>query len=467
MVTDKETQPYALFDDHPAPTWRLDRSGKLLAGNQAAQQMFGERTHIEELVVAVDIDRMRALIEHAFLEKAPQNGRASLLSTSTGPVQAAVTIIPAQTGEGAQTSYVIAQSLSVAPRQQTEDELREVEELLDSVFRHSKDGIALFDLNGRILRLNSSFERMFGYTREEMQMWQYPVTPESERVVVRQMFQQVLQQTVPYAEHETTKVHKDGYLLDVHVTLSPIKNRDGHIVAISGIARDITVTKSTQKLLVQAEKLSVAGQLAAGVAHEIRNPLTALKGFVQLMEGGAGANPHYLRVMGSELNRIELITNELLVLAKPQHNLMQSREIAPLLGEVITLFETQAILRNVEVVTDFEPDLKSLTCDENQLKQVFINFLKNALEAMPNGGRIEIRLSSEGERVRISVTDQGNGIEPDVLARLGEPFFTTKENGTGLGFLICKQIIENHKGEIRVASVVGKGTTISVWLPYS
>ncbi|WP_187274247.1 ATP-binding protein [Paenibacillus sp. N3.4] len=137
-----------------------------------------------------------------------------------------------------------------------------------------------------------------------------------------------------------------------------------------------------------------------------------------------------------------------------------------MIRSILTLLETQAMLSNIQFVVNAENNLPHVSCEENQLKQAFINLIKNAIEAMPDGGQIDIDLRSEGaDSVRIVFKDRGQGIENDVLARLGEPFYTTKEKGTGLGIMITYKIIEDHRGHLVVESKVGEGTVVSVTLP--
>ncbi|MDP4084026.1 MAG: PAS domain S-box protein [Bacillota bacterium] len=231
------------------------------------------------------------------------------------------------------------------------------------------------------------------------------------------------------------------------------------------IIRDITERKRTQELLLNSEKLTIAGQLAAGIAHEVRNPLTAIKGFLQLLKPQFKEEA-YFGIIQSELARIENILTELLVLAKPQELKFEQEDIYSIIEEVKTLIDTQAIMNNIEIkfISDWE-NLTTIQCDKNQLKQVFINFLKNAIEAMPKGGTITIEIKSLcTEKIKIIFKDTGTGIPHHILKRIGEPFFTTKENGTGLGIMISKQIIENHNGSIHFWSDE-EGTIIEVILP--
>lgn len=230
------------------------------------------------------------------------------------------------------------------------------------------------------------------------------------------------------------------------------------------IIRDITERKKTQELILKSEKLTVAGQLAAGIAHEVRNPLTAIKGFLQLMEAEFKYKS-YFEIIQSEMDRIDQILNELLVLAKPQDVKFEKENIHNLVEDIKTLIDTQAVMNNILIKVVNDCKNSTITCDKNQLKQVFINFLKNAIEAMPKGGEITIELKQHGkEKVKIIFKDTGTGIPRHILKRIGEPFFTTKENGTGLGIMISKQIIENHKGSVNFWSDE-KGTIIEVILP--
>lgn len=232
------------------------------------------------------------------------------------------------------------------------------------------------------------------------------------------------------------------------------------------IMRDITQRKQTQELLLNSEKLSVAGQLAAGIAHEVRNPLTSIRGFIQLLEKLSNGKKEYFDIIYTEIDRINLILTELLTLAKPQDTQFETYDLQAMLEQVQILLGTQATLNNItiEILVDNNQPIM-ISGDENQLKQVFINFIKNSIEAMPHGGVISVKVNERGGHVAITFIDQGNGIPRDILSRIGQPFFTTKENGTGLGLMISKQIIENHNGTFKIESVEGKGTKIEVILP--
>ncbi|WP_449539836.1 PAS domain S-box protein [Ferdinandcohnia sp. Marseille-Q9671] len=235
--------------------------------------------------------------------------------------------------------------------------------------------------------------------------------------------------------------------------------------AVQVIIRDISDRIKAEELMIKSEKLSIAGQLAAGIAHEIRNPLTAIKGFLQLFNAEIKDRQNYFDIIFSELNRIELILSELLLLAKPSEVKYKNKDIRTILRDVITLLDTQANLQNIQINIDFANEDSIITCDENQIKQVFINLIKNSIDAMENGGNIFIRTVVTKDSIYTFFIDEGCGIPSTILDRVGEPFYTTKEKGTGLGLMVSYNIIENHNGKISVDSKEDEGTTFEIMLP--
>ncbi|TXK76747.1 PAS domain S-box protein [Paenibacillus sp. N3.4] len=246
----------------------------------------------------------------------------------------------------------------------------------------------------------------------------------------------------------------------------PIYHADGNRKGLIVIGRDITELKQTEELLRKTEKLAVVGQLAAGIAHEIRNPLTALKGFLSLLKPQTSdKNIWYLEVMLSEIEQMEWITNQFLTVAKPQTAKLERKNLAALIRQVSSFLFPFATMHNVQILIQSESGEPFIECEENQLKQVFINILKNAIEAMTQGGQIEIMIKLNTESVSVRVHDQGCGIPQDRIPHLGEPFYSLKEKGTGLGLMICNKIIKEHHGTIQITSEIGRGTTVEIILP--
>lgn len=288
---------------------------------------------------------------------------------------------------------------------------------------------------------------------------------ESDREEVMKDFQSalMLEEATPFRKHQ---MYIRDQIVDVELSSVKIENYIGR-TAILTVLRDLTERRQDEERLIRSEKLSVIGQLAAGVAHEIRNPLTALKGFTQLLRNKYVEQSYYFDIMGTELDRINLIVNEFMTLAKPHYNSFQFNDIELILQSVLSILETQAMLLGVEVDYQIQHNLPKVYCNENQLKQVFLNVIKNAFEAMQNGGTvtISVRYEPTEQYIHVKIKDQGVGMSEDVMKRIGEPFLTTKEKGTGLGLMVSSRIIEEHRGTMNISSQPGEGTLIDVQLP--
>jgi PAS domain S-box-containing protein len=289
------------------------------------------------------------------------------------------------------------------------------------------------------------------------------ITPEYKNRMLERMRQIKKEKRPLYnTEHKIRRSDGSTFIFEV----SSLYIIFGGKEAVLTIGKDITERKEqTESLLQKSEKLAMLGQMAAGIAHEIRNPLTSIKGFIQLFRANH-FKEEYADIVLAELDRINGIVGEFLVLAKPTVAVFVERDIKSLIKDVITLISTQSIMNNVQINVHFAEELPKISCEENQLKQVFLNLIKNAIEAMPDGGRLEIHVREKEEgKISISIIDQGVGIPEDRISTLGEPFYTTKEKGTGLGLMTCYQIIEGHKGELLFRSKVNEGTTAEVILP--
>lgn len=221
-----------------------------------------------------------------------------------------------------------------------------------------------------------------------------------------------------------------------------------------------------ESMMNDAEKLGILGELAAGIAHEVRNPLTTLKGFLQLLRPDLDDHKKSLiDLMLTEVDRIGIITDEFMSVAKPYTLQDKEENIVSLLEQVVKLLQPQALLNNVQVLLSTNQNNIPLICGGNQLKQVFLNIMKNAFDAMPSGGELTIKARQRPEFIEIQFIDNGIGMSKEVLAKLGEPFFTQKEGGHGLGVMMCRKIIETHRGKLEIQSKVGDGTTFTIYLP--
>lgn len=224
--------------------------------------------------------------------------------------------------------------------------------------------------------------------------------------------------------------------------------------------------KETDHTCSQFDKQPLSGELSTSVIHEIRNPLTILKGLINMLEvETTNKGKDYLGIMTSEIERIEKIANDFLYYSKPQAHQIKQQNIIALIQTVVFLLEPSAQKKQVSIHCHYEATPININCDEVQMKQSIINLIKNAVEATPSNGEINIEIRQEKHTVLILISDTGSGISQESLSKLGTSFFTTKENGTGLGLMVTYKLIKDHGGKIDVSSKKGKGTTFSIQLP--
>lgn len=229
----------------------------------------------------------------------------------------------------------------------------------------------------------------------------------------------------------------------------------------------------------RADRLSALGELSAGLAHEIRNPLASIKGTAEILKDYHAAgdkNQDFLDILIKEVNRLDKVVRDFLQFAKPQPMEIELCDVNEILRSVLLLIEQQAYQGKVELKTNLAENMPSLKGDSKHLHQVFLNLILNAIQAMPNGGTLNIETTLQDKKINsdkevatlfieVKISDTGIGIPPENRDKIFNPFFTTKKGGTGLGLAISYRIVENHKGSIFVQSAVGKGTAFIVRLP--
>ncbi|AET58349.1 PAS domain S-box protein [Paenibacillus terrae] len=348
--------------------------------------------------------------------------------------------------------------------EQMYEENRSVKEHLESVINQTADAIHVTDQEERVIRVNHAFEALYGWTKKELVGRKLQFVPPQQEEEYEFQKERLLQGE-SMVSIESIRMRKDGSTVEISMSTSPILDEEGQILGFISVSRDITGRNRMEELLRRSEKLTTVGQLAAGVAHEIRNPLTTLRGFLQLQQQNKVLNLKHNDIMLSELDRINLIVSEFLILAKPQAVHFQKKDVRYIVSDVISLLDSQAHLLGIVFNLEVTEEPAFVYAEVNQLKQVFINLLKNSMEAMSRGGTITIHLFLEGESVKIFIRDQGTGIPAEMLSKLGEPFFTNKETGTGLGLMVSQRIIQSHKGTLDIESIEGEGTTALVQLP--
>lgn len=274
----------------------------------------------------------------------------------------------------------------------------------------------------------------------------------------------------------------DGRLTPVSIVTAPMAGKDGRYQAAVAVLRNLSRIRQLEEEVRRGETLAAVGRMAVGLAHEIRNPLGAIRGAVQLLRKELGDEKRwaeYTEVLLTEVDRVNRIIELLLDLGRPVRLRLAPLNLHQLLERVALVSEEMARERGVTIVRRYDPSLPPIQADEDRLLQVFHNLVRNAIEAMLGGGRLTLvtRLSlnplfakvdlGSGMRnmVEVAVLDEGAGIPDVARGRIFDPFFTTKDKGLGLGLALCHRIMEEHKGAIQVESAPGRGTTVSCFLP--
>jgi signal transduction histidine kinase len=262
-----------------------------------------------------------------------------------------------------------------------------------------------------------------------------------------------------------------GNRKDAMIYISTIRNVDGEIIGGISVGTDITETKKQQEKMIQQEKLALLGQMGAGIVHETRNFLTTIKGRCQLI-GLLGENEkvkeHAVKI-NAEVDEVNKIISEFLFLSKPREAELEDISMLDIFESIKSMVGATSLIKGVDVEFEFCREERYLLCDEAQLKQVILNMYKNAVDAMAGSLNAKLKIETCFDEITnemlIKITDNGSGISEEDLKKIGTPFFTTKETGTGLGLNVCYKIIKDHGGRIDVQSRIGEGTTFTITLP--
>ncbi|WP_257391798.1 PAS domain-containing sensor histidine kinase [Mesobacillus jeotgali] len=439
------------------------KCGRIISANEATCKIFGLsreellRHNISDFIYQKDdkYSKMKKILH----EKGALREEAFFLLPS-GEKRLLEFTVKLNAGEG----YHMTILRDVSEKFRMEQEVRKSEERFRKIFEGSIEGMILWDENCKHYEINPSGMAKLELKQEDLGEENFRklfVNLGISERLLDEKIEELLRKgrldgriTIPYEEG---RMKHFEYTVKRHLADSL------NLI----IFRNITEKVEMEAQLRKSDTLNILGELAAGIAHEIRNPMTALKGFIQLLENSTGdAYSLYFQVIKSELQRIDSIINEFLILAKPQAIKYVEEDIPKIMKETVDLLTAQAVLHDVQFRTVYQNDLPQLLCEPNQLKKVFINIIKNAIEVMPKGGFVYVTVSmAPGNRIHISIKDEGEGIPPDKIKKLGEPFYTTKERGTGLGLMVSFKIVEEHGGTIEVESEVGLGTNFHIYLP--
>lgn len=336
-------------------------------------------------------------------------------------------------------------------------------------------GIIIIDARGIITRINSFAEELLGLEkdlligascRERICPQVFLDCPDT----IFDLMRDALDRGIVYDQVDLDALLK-GNRVTLRISTRLIKEGEKYTGVLLYFT-DYTAEKILEEQVRRNECLTAAGQMAAGICHEIRNPLQSVRGFVQLFQERDMSTQEasgYTEIIISEIDRMNALIKEYLQLARPTAAKFAARDLNAVVGEVVLLISSEAILRNIMIEENFSPKMPVIMLDESRIKQVLINILSNALDAIFDQGTIEVKTWFDFyyREAYIYIADSGIGMDQATVAQLGKPFFTTKEEGTGLGLVVSYRIIEDHGGRILVESSPGKGTKFTIILPES
>lgn len=334
----------------------------------------------------------------------------------------------------------------------------------DLMINTMKNGIMITDARGNVIDFNQFAQKITNRNRESV-----IGNPVFDFEQFGNYIYEVLKNKKRFEDIEliftNSLEHRTICLFDA----MPIFNDKGVLLGAYAQFRDITERCELEKQIMISEKYSAIGKLGAGLAHELRNPLTSVMGFIHLMRERCKAESELvqLNLISAELETMKSLISDFVLMAKPASPEMRSCIIEDLIRDTMRFMDSQAILKNCFILDQLNTYDTVLQIDPVQIKQVLINLIQNALDAMPYGGSVSIRtkIDKDENKILILVKDEGLGITEELKSEIMNPFFSTKDSGLGLGLSICYRIIENHKGQLTFISQVGKGTTFTVALP--
>ncbi|PYO18945.1 MAG: hypothetical protein DMD85_19900 [Candidatus Rokuibacteriota bacterium] len=358
------------------------------------------------------------------------------------------------------------------------EDLTDLKSYTDNILASLTTGIVTVDLEGRVVTLNPAAELMTGFFAGEVR-GRYCTEVFAHTPDLAELLMETLASRVAVPGVTVTLRRRNGRAMPVELSAAPLRGGESKELGVIGVFRDLTRVRQLEDRLRRSDRLAAIGELAAGLAHEIKNPLTSLLTFSRHLARrfeDPDFRQKFLSVVPRELERINTIVERLLELARPARLTFKPLRLPALLERVLELYGDRLEAQSIRVVRDWRRDVPVVWVDQEALYRALVNLVANALDAMPRGGRLTLRVAwSDAEtlasaragtrRVAVEVEDSGTGIEPADLDRIFNPFFSTKEGGTGLGLALTQKIVEDHGGSIDVRSGLGAGALFRIVLP--
>ncbi len=488
QLSESEKRYRTIFDLAADSVFMVNPDGSIAAVNKREEQVlgYGEAQVLGrpflELVLPRHREVTKGLLEKIVLGERQVPTQEIEVANSAGmPVPVEMDLI--RIAEGSAVSVMVqlrditerkrleqqlqeySEELEDKVRQRTQ-EIEETKQYLENLLENANDVIYTLDADQRFTYVNSKVA-IWGYRKEDLLGRPY-LSLLSKRHRGRR-----LKSTLDIGTKQVYEVEvmsRAGEARAVTVSVSPLFDAEGRIQGVLGIARDITDTKKLEQQILKSEKLASVGKLAAGVAHEINNPLGGILNCLYNIRKGSlspARQEEYLVSMEDGLRRVQKIVRQLLDFSQQHEPELSSTDLNALVERVLVLTNHAFVASRIRLEKQLQPDLPALMVDRHMIEQVLMNLILNAIQAIKGGGVITIRTRLAGSVCAIDVEDTGSGIPPHILPRIFDPFFTTKATGegTGLGLSVSLGIVERHGGQILVESEVGKGTVFTVCLP--
>ncbi|EGW39939.1 PAS domain S-box protein [Desulfosporosinus sp. OT] len=335
----------------------------------------------------------------------------------------------------------------VGERKQIEEKVLRLASIVES----TDDGIIGMTLDGIIIDWNRGAECIYGYSEAEIIGEPIKKIIPLDKQLEFDKVLQIIFHGMPVTHYEAIRQRKDEKFIHVYLTVSPIKGHNGEIIGASTIVKDVTAQKKLEKEMTRMDQMNLVGEMAASIGHEVRNPMTTVRGFLQLIQEHKSFDKYsdYIPLMISELDRANSIITKFLSISRTKTTELALHNLNDIIESILPLVQVDAI-RGDKLVTAELGVLPDLLLDEKEILQMILNLTRNGLEAMEEEGALVIKTLVEDDEVVLAIQDEGKGIAPEIMDSLGTPFFTTKEKGTGLGLAVCYGIATRHNAKIKV-----------------
>jgi two-component system NtrC family sensor kinase len=474
-----------LFEHVGCGVFVSSKEGKFLNANQALLDMLGYKSKEEFLQIDISKDLyLRPEDRRKFQEMIERDGRVidyevDFKRKDGKPISVLLTGHVRYDQQGNVLGYE-GINVDQSQRKQMERELKEAHDFLNKIIQSSPNAIMATDMTGKIIIWNPAAEEILGYQAKDV-LFKMNIDSIYSEGMARKVMKKVRSQEYggvgKLKSYPMTYVKQNGEIVEGNLSVAIIYDVKGDELASVGIFVDLKERlemerrlRQTQGQLLQSEKLAAMGRLTSQIAHEINNPLYGIMNTLELMKTEISPQNKRRKLLDmslSETTRLAEMLRKMLSFSKPDQEERKPVDINTVLDEILLLTQKQLQENDIQLSVSFTDNLPRVNASTNQLRQVFLNMISNAKDAMPNGGTLTIKTREEHNNILIEISDTGVGMKEEDVNKIFDAFFTTKDSvkGVGLGLSVCYGFIKDHAGDIKVKSAFGAGTTFAIQLP--